>query len=579
MFRFSAITEMIVLGKPDLVLIHPPSIYDFREKTILYGPISDVIPSTPIFEMYPLGFISLMGYLEYNGFHVHIVNLAVKMLRRRGFNPEDYLSKIEAKAYGIDIHWLVHSHGGIEVAKILKKNKPNRPVIIGGLSSTYFHREIIRNYLEIDYIVRGDSGEYPLLKLMECIEDNKHPIDVPNITWRGENGKIHENPLTYVPESIDKYTINYEYAVRNVVRHLNIEDYLPYGDWLSYPYCALITCKGCSQNCITCGGSAYSFSKIYGREKIALKSPEVLVDEMKIIQSYFKSPIFLLGDIWQYGDEHGLKILKLIRREGIDNPITFELFKPIDMGKIVEIERTCSEFSIEISPESHDEDVRGAQGRLYSNEELERMIENSLNHGCVKFDVFFMIGLPKQTPKSVTETINYCDRLLSKHSDGRLHTFIAPLAPFLDPGSIAFENPDTVGYRIMFKTFNEHREALEKPSWKHYLNYETAWMSRNQIIDSTYNAARAMNDIRFKYGIIDKNHYETIRMRIDFVESITRRIDELIAKNSSLESLREYVREMYSILCPREELKSVPIARVKWVRGGLTLMLKYLRII
>ena len=46
------------MSQPDLILLHPPSAYDFRRKTMLYGPISDVIPSSPIFEMYPIGFTS-----------------------------------------------------------------------------------------------------------------------------------------------------------------------------------------------------------------------------------------------------------------------------------------------------------------------------------------------------------------------------------------------------------------------------------------------------------------------------------------------------------------------------------------
>ena len=39
----------------DLVLLHAPSVYDFRQKTILYGPVSDLIPPSPVFEMYPIG--------------------------------------------------------------------------------------------------------------------------------------------------------------------------------------------------------------------------------------------------------------------------------------------------------------------------------------------------------------------------------------------------------------------------------------------------------------------------------------------------------------------------------------------
>jgi len=43
--------------KPDVVLLHSPSVFEFRERPIAYGPTSDVIPST-VFEMYPVGFLT-----------------------------------------------------------------------------------------------------------------------------------------------------------------------------------------------------------------------------------------------------------------------------------------------------------------------------------------------------------------------------------------------------------------------------------------------------------------------------------------------------------------------------------------
>ena len=33
------------MPKSDLILLHPPSIFKFRELPIFYGPVSDVIPS------------------------------------------------------------------------------------------------------------------------------------------------------------------------------------------------------------------------------------------------------------------------------------------------------------------------------------------------------------------------------------------------------------------------------------------------------------------------------------------------------------------------------------------------------
>ncbi|MCD8509190.1 MAG: hypothetical protein LRY73_04410 [Bacillus sp. (in: Bacteria)] len=67
--------------KYDLVLLHAPSMYDFRNKSLLVGPISDVVPSSPVFEMYPIGFTSIADYLEQRGFRVKIVNIANRMLQ------------------------------------------------------------------------------------------------------------------------------------------------------------------------------------------------------------------------------------------------------------------------------------------------------------------------------------------------------------------------------------------------------------------------------------------------------------------------------------------------------------------
>ena len=68
-------------SKIDLILLHPPSLYDFRKSPVMHGPISDVVPSTPIFEFYPIGFVSISEYLGRHGFQVRIVNVALKMLK------------------------------------------------------------------------------------------------------------------------------------------------------------------------------------------------------------------------------------------------------------------------------------------------------------------------------------------------------------------------------------------------------------------------------------------------------------------------------------------------------------------
>ena len=79
----------------DVVLLHAPSVYDFRQKTILYGPVSDLIPPSPVFEMYPIGFASIAEHLERAGYRVRIVNLAVRMLNSRKFSAERMIKRLK----------------------------------------------------------------------------------------------------------------------------------------------------------------------------------------------------------------------------------------------------------------------------------------------------------------------------------------------------------------------------------------------------------------------------------------------------------------------------------------------------
>ena len=68
--------------------------------------------------MYPLGFTTMAEYLERHGLTVRIVNLAVLMLNKPGLRRRGAPSaSMDPVAFGIDLHWLPHAHGSIEVAQ------------------------------------------------------------------------------------------------------------------------------------------------------------------------------------------------------------------------------------------------------------------------------------------------------------------------------------------------------------------------------------------------------------------------------------------------------------------------------
>ena len=114
----------------------------FGNEQHLWGPISDLVPSTPVFDMYPLGFSTMMAHMENAGYSVRIANLAARMVRSSRFDPDSLIAALDAKMVGIDLHWLPHAHGALEVAQRVKHYHPDVPVILGGYSATYFHKEL-----------------------------------------------------------------------------------------------------------------------------------------------------------------------------------------------------------------------------------------------------------------------------------------------------------------------------------------------------------------------------------------------------------------------------------------------------
>lgn len=528
-----------------LVLLHAPSVYDFRKKTILYGPVSDLIPPSPVFEMYPIGLTSIAEYLERAGYQVRIVNLAVRMLSDNKFDAEAMIKRLKSPVFGIDLHWMVHSHGAIEIARIVKKHHPEAKVVFGGFSASYYYQELLQ-YPEIDYVLRGDSTEEPFRQLMDCITNRKEPEAVPNLVWRDNQGKIQENPFSHVPADLSNVMVNhYGNIVRSVLRYRDLISYIPFKGWLRYPITAVLTCRGCTENCVICGGSAATSRRFYNRKKVVFRSPQLVAKDVKQIGRFSNGPIFILGDLRQPGEDYPCEVLHLLQKDKVKNQLIFELWSPASRDLLHQMSLTSPNFCLEISPESHDPEIRKTIGRHYSNEAMEQTISDALDVGCGRLDIFFMVGLSQQTPQSVMDTIDYCDYLFQKfRGDKRLCLFIAPLSPFLDPGSLAFERPELYGYRILFRTLEEHRQALLSPSWQYSLNYETEWMSRQQIAETSYQAILRLNRLKAKYGVISKRMAEASEQRIKAALEMMHRIDEILSTDGCQEKLSQLKAEI-----------------------------------
>ncbi|MCK5567925.1 MAG: hypothetical protein KAI62_08425, partial [Actinomycetia bacterium] len=167
------------------------------------------------------------------------------------------------------------------------------------------------------------------------------------------------------------------------------------------------------------------------------------------------------------------------------------------------------------------------------------------------------------TKESIMETVDFCGDIYSSIGwDSRFMPFISPMAPFLDPGSRAFEDPSKFGYRLIRKSLKDHIEAMTMPSWKYILNYESEYISNDELVEATYAAAAGLNRLKGKAGGISSSTMEINEERIMMARKVMAEIDSIMKigdgdiRDQRLRQLKEktYAYSM-STVCEKKELE------------------------
>jgi B12-binding domain/radical SAM domain protein len=548
--------------EPHLVLLHAPSVWDFREKVILQGPLADVVPSTDEFEMYPIGLTSIAAYLEANHYNVPIVNVAYRMLRDRNYDVRAHLARMKAPVFGIDLHWLPHAHGAIGLAELVKQVHPDAKVLLGGLSASYFHAELIENPA-VDFILRGDSTEEPCRQLLQALRENTDLAHVQNLTWKHLDGKAVFNSVSFVPADLDWIDVPaYDHLWHAVFKYRSLADLVPYAEWLRYPSTMVLNARGCTYDCSICGGSRSGYQIVAGRRQAAFRSPEKLIGDMRLIAGFSRAPIFMVHDPRVGGVRRAHRIFELLKAAKIRNELTIEVFYPAGPDFFARVQESTRSWSLEITLESPDSEIRKINGKFpCSNEKVEATIAAALSHGCHKLDLFFMVGLPRQTRQDALATVDYCRYLVDRFGgDKRLQFYVAPLGPFLDPGSRAFERPE-LGYHRRFTTLEEHRQALLGPTWREMLSYDTEWLTRAEIVDVTYEVAAGINQLKFDFGLITSVTHATVIRHLEAAREVLAAVDDAVGlppqdREARLRALKQRAETANtSTMCGSQELK------------------------
>lgn len=227
----------------------------------------------------PLALLYLAGYLRQD----KRVKIKIVDGSKNGKEPVvEALKKFKPDLVGITTH-TAGRHGALLTAKLAKEIRPKCKVVFGGIHPTLMWKQILENYPQVDYIVRGE-GEITLWELVH----SKKIENIRGLCWK-KNNIVIKNPDRELIKDLN--TIPFP-----AWDMINPKEYPPWGDGVynnidttKETRFSIIFTRGCMGRCTFC--SSWMVWRGYRNRKA-----ENVVSEMEMLVKNYNAKHFAFYD-------------------------------------------------------------------------------------------------------------------------------------------------------------------------------------------------------------------------------------------------------------------------------------------
>ncbi len=453
--------------RADVLFIHESKEADKGENRIL---------------LFPIGILGMADLLEHHGIRTNILHHLIEKTLSPDFSLQKKIGDLETKIVCFDLQWHQQTASVLKLARAVKKQYPNIPILLGGLTASYFYKEIMEDYPEIDFLIRGDA-ELPVLKLVRAVLRKQPALlkDIPNLVYR-RGSMVAANPLTYSFNgtiasklSFSNFGLLFHWEYYNRPRVFEgVITTGPAVKFIDNPVIFHYPCgRGCPNNCSICSGSHLSQKKISGRNNIVSIPIKNVVSDIKNAVRYGIDTWYNTFDPFVKKD-YFIGLFKELVKQHINIGLQFECLQIPPPAFIRTAVRTFKKVRLDFVIQTGSEQLRKRiKGNYYSNRKLVDFLASTKGMG-VKIDLCFVAGLPFETRDDLLKTLTLINFARTRFPHVQcITTFLE-----VEPGSPVHTDPARFGVKLLRKTF---RDYLRDHKTMSGLGYETTHFNAKEI--------------------------------------------------------------------------------------------------
>jgi radical SAM superfamily enzyme YgiQ (UPF0313 family) len=428
----------------------------------------------------PLSLAFIAAALERGGHRTQIIDLQISHIQQ---NLEKTINMESVDLVGITAMTpqIKQAH---EIAKKIKCNHPNIPIIIGGAHPTLLPDQTLLEFEAFDIIVIGE-GEITAAELVTTLEQKKPISHVRGIAYRS-NGKVTKTESRPRITSLEDLPNPHEYY--------DFEYYLNNNSFgFTDKSVSMVVSRGCPFNCRFCA------TKNFWTRKYICKSTDGVIKEIRYVLGrgaegiVFRDSTFNVDKKWIH--ELCEKILKekLYFKWAINarvNLVDYEQFSSM---------RKAGLDTVYFGVESGSQKILDFYGKGIKLQETEKAFEICRKLG-IHTGAYFMLGALPETRKDMELTYQFVKRLKPTFS---LVFIFMPL-----PGSELYQYYIEQGYHFDYNDIRSDKaifpsagltlEELESIRGQWYCDFNKKPNVLFRVINSI-NEIHSWNDMRRIY--------------------------------------------------------------------------------